>query len=385
MSSAGVQGNQKVQRGYRVDAARLREFCAAVARDGGGLSGEDAWILADVLVRTDLRGVHTHGATHIGRYIARMRMGGANPDAGFVLGRESASTALVNGDYGVGQVLSYKATLLAMEKAAAHDVGVVLVRDSTHFGAAGHYALMCAEAGFVGLAFSTTPAVMIATGSRGPAIGNGPSAYGFPTEEGPPVVLDIAMSVTAGNVIRMARERGEQLRPGSAVDGEGRPTTDPQAARSIVPIGGYKGYGLALLVELLAGCLSGSVVGVRAGKPTDPEAATEGVDSKAGVPGVTFLNVPLGVGHAFIAINAEAFIGQEELRARVSEYARELHDAPKADGVHRIYLPGEMEHEREQDYLAHGISFDEVSVNTLRGAAHEHGHADLLEHAVREA
>src|SRR6202162_2617728 len=195
----------EVTSGYSLDPAALREFCVFAFRHVG-MSEEDADVAASVLIRTDLRGVHTHGVRMLPNYIKRLRAGGINPRATFDVIRESASTALVEGNAGLGHVLAVKAVHLGMQKAEEHDVAVVLVRNSNHFGAAGHYALLCAEAGYIGIVLTNAPLVMKVTGSKGRVLGNGPTASGFPNA-GAPIVLDIAMSTVAGSVVSMAYER----------------------------------------------------------------------------------------------------------------------------------------------------------------------------------
>lgn len=361
---------QKAQRGYVLDPERLRRFCA-MPLEKVGMSAEDARIAAEVLVRSDLRGIHTHGAWRLPAYVKRMQSGGVDPKAQFQIVRETATTALVDGNAGLGHVIAVKAAQLGIKKASSNDVGVILVRNSNHFGAAGHYALMCAEAGYIGIVLTNTPPVMKVTGARGRVLGNGPTAYGFPNA-GAPIVLDIAMSVVAGSNIVMAAERGDRIPEGWLVNSDGLPTTDPGdlAAGALVPIGDHKGYGITLLGELLAGALSGAATGSTVaeygmhGWPIAPE-------------------TPWNIGHAFIVLKVTPFMPLDDFKARVVALSHEIQNSPRAPGVDHIYVPGEIEDDKEQERLREGIGFDSVTWNTLATMAREFNLMDVLEQAQR--
>ncbi len=362
---------QRVQSGHLLDSERLREFCS-VPLQKVGMSPEDALIAAEVLVRTDLRGVHTHGVRFLPNYIKRIQAGGINSRAEFKVIHQTASTALVDGNAGLGHVASYKAVQLGIEKANHHDVAVVLVRNSNHFGAAGHYALMCAEAGFIGIVLTNTPRIMKVSGSKSRVLGNGPTAYGVPSR-GAPIVFDVAMSVVAGSTILMAAERNESIVEGWIVNSDGLPTTNPNdmaAGGALVPIADHKGYGLTLLGELLAGALSGAGMASGVGK-TGPN-------------GLTAPNVPWNVGHSFIVLKPNAFMSLDSFKARVSVLTTEIQSSPKAAGVNRIYVPGEIEAEKELARIKDGIGFDDVTWNSLLLLAKEFGIVDMLEKTRRQ-
>ena len=361
----------EVTSGYSLDPAALREFCVFAFRHVG-MSEEDADVAASVLIRTDLRGVHTHGVRMLPNYIKRLRAGGINPRATFDVIRESASTALVEGNAGLGHVLAVKAVHLGMQKAEEHDVAVVLVRNSNHFGAAGHYALLCAEAGYIGIVLTNAPTVMKVTGSRGRVLGNGPTAYGFPNA-GAPIVLDIAMSTVAGSVVSMAYERREAVPEGWIVDRDGRPSTNPKDfldGGSLVPIGDHKGYGLTLVGELLAGALSGAAMASAVG-------GNRLADGRVGK------DSAWNVGHAFIVLKVTPFMDLDHFRGRVAALAEEIHNASKVAQVERIYLPGEIESDRERMGLHHGLRLDTVTWETLSALAVQLDGSEILNRAAR--
>lgn len=369
-----MQGSQHLQEGFRVDADRLKSF-VRVPLIAEGMTEDDADIVAEVLVRTDLRGVHSHGTQPLWRYLTGLRGGAINPRGGFTVVSETPATAVIEGGGGEGHVLSYKATKLAMAKAETTGVSTVLVRNSNHFGAGGFYALMAAEAGFASLIMTSTPLVLVPTGGTRAAMGNGPLAYGFPSRDGIPVILDLAMSVTAGSVVEAAAMRGESVREGSIVDRDGLPTTDPTKVAGLLPIAGYKGYGLALMCELFGGALAGADVGSKVNGGGDNS------DNLANWARVR-PDVPFGVGHSFMLFKPEFFLDEGRLEDTVAEYAGELRSERTAPGVDRIYTPGEMEHYRELDYRENGIGFDEASIAALRKIASDYDCGELLEAAI---
>ena len=349
-----------------VDAGRLRLWMAKLL----GLLGfnrEDAEIGAQVLVRADLRGHHTHGVRFLPIYLPLMRGGAIRTQARPRVLRETASTAVLDGDGGMGQVVAYRAAELGIRKAGeGSGVVSVLVRNSNHFGAADFYPLMCAEAGVIGVMMTNTVPVMAAPGSRGAVIGNAPLAYGIPSPDGRHLVLDIALSATAGSRIAMAQQRGEAIPAGWMVDANGEPTTDPGDLRNggaLAPAAGHKGWGLALLVESLAGVLSGAgILGQVSNWPLLP-------------------TIPSRTGHALIVIDPEAFMNRAEFDARLAVMVDEIRAAPTAEGVASVRLPGEVGLEHELESLTTGLELDPATWSALTAVADDVGLSDELEQA----
>jgi LDH2 family malate/lactate/ureidoglycolate dehydrogenase len=307
------------------------------------------------------------GVRHLPGYMRQMRAGGIVPGARVTTVLEGASTATLDGGAGLGHVAAAEATRVAIEKARAAGVAVVLVRNSNHCGALGHYALTCAEAGLIGMFLSNCPPVMTVTGSRTRVLGNGPTAYGAPNPGGAAIVFDAAMSVVAGGKVQMARERRQQVPPGWIVDADGRPTTDPETfvhGGALLPVGDHKGYGLALFGELLAGALSGAAMAAQIGSNLTPER-------------------PTGTGHAAIAISVDALMPAADFAARMADLREMITSAPRADGVEEILLPGELEEREERRTRRDGLELDEVIWRSLATMAGELGLAGLLERARR--
>ena len=353
--------------GVLVDPPGLQFFCEAALR-GAGATHADAAVAAGVLVRTDLRGVHSHGVQALPIHVSNLRDGGTTSPTRTTTVRSTAVTAVVDGNAGMGLVVSSEAMAMAIDKAGSSGIGIVLVRNSNHFGAAGHYALAAAEAGFIGLATSNASPIMTAAGSKKKVISNAPLAYAVPTGRFP-VSLDIAMSASAGFKVRLAAERGEPIPQGWVVDADGLPTTDPAAyahGGALLPVGGHKGYGMAVLTEVLAGALSGA-------------AMTRGV-----VPWLVDTATPTNAGHAFVAMDVECFMDRGEFYGRMQLLIDELHGAEPAPGVQQVLVPGELEHTKEQHALEHGLELDHVIWHHLEQVAADLDLAAALAAARRD-
>lgn len=351
-----------------VDPAKLEQFTANLLR-GFDFDAADAEIGAKVLVRADLRGHHTHGMRYLPIYVPLIRGGAIRSKAHPWIVRETSSTAVMDGDAGMGQIVAYRATEYAIEM-IRRGVGTVtvLVRNSNHFGAADYFPLMCAEAGLIGIVLTNSVPCMSAPGARRAVIGNSPFAFGVPGPDGRNLVLDIALSVTAGSRVVMAHERGERIPEGWLTDPEGRPTTDPgeyHKGGALVPVGAHKGWGLALLVETLSGVLSGAgILSQVLLLPAFPEH-------------------PSQTGHTMIVIDPEAFMSREEFNKRLLRMLDEIHTAPTADPDGRIFVPGEIECEHEAESLANGLELDAFTWSILVEMARELGDRDVLESARR--
>lgn len=344
-----------------LDPERLRVFVAAALGAAGATAG-DAATAAEVLVRTDLRGVHSHGVQALPAHVRTLLDGGVTSPTEPLTVRESPVTAVLDGQAGLGPVVATRAIQLAVRKAERSGIGVVLVRNSNHFGAAGHYAHLAAEAGHIGLATSNASPIMAAAGSKGRAIGNAPLAYAVPTGRFP-LALDIAMSATAGMKVRLAAERGERIPLGWVLDADGEPTTDPgdyAAGGALVPLGGHKGYGIALLTEVLAAALSGA-------------AMTSSVSTW-----LTDTATPTGAGHAFVVLDVECFLDRTEFYARMQGLIDELHALEPAPGAHEVLVPGELEHRSEQRARAHGLELERVIYDHLEATASALGLTEQL-------
>jgi LDH2 family malate/lactate/ureidoglycolate dehydrogenase len=242
----------------RIRAEALERWVQALF-EAAGLASGAARTVADALVETNLRGVDSHGVARVADYVARLRAGGLNLRPEPRVLSEDGAVAVVDGDDGPGQVAGVFATDLSVELARRHGAGAVVVRRSNHYGAAGIYAIRAARAGMVAMSTTNADPLVIPFGGAQRALGTNPIAFAAPTP-GEPFVLDMATSQVAINRIYNARDEGRPIPEGWGVDGHGVGTTDPAAVHAGVPLGGYKGYGLALMVEVLSGVLTGAGV-----------------------------------------------------------------------------------------------------------------------------
>ncbi|MBI4531349.1 MAG: Ldh family oxidoreductase [Candidatus Latescibacteria bacterium] len=341
----------------RIDAARLTDFCIR-ALTTVGMTEMDARITASILVRTDMRGISTHGTVSLRRYVHLMRDGGMNPRAVPQIIAEGPAWAQMDAHQAVGMVAGHAGMTVAITKAKMSGIGFVGVRRSNHFGAASAYSLMALDHEMIGVAMSNTDAVMNIPGGRGAVIGNNPLSYAVPARTYPAMVLDIAMSTVAGGKIASLKQQGKPVPLGWLTDCDGLPTTDPSVFPvdgALTPVGGQKGYGLALLVETLAGVLTG------AGVTTDIISWAK--DSHA----------MCNEGHAFLAIDVKAMMPLETFYGWIDELIGRMKTAPKAKGAERTYVPGEMEFESEQVARQRGVALTEMAVNNLRGLADDLG------------
>lgn len=293
-----------------------------------GLSAEDAQIITNVLLETEMRGVFTHGFMRLERYVNCIKAGGIKTDGKYKIIYDSPSWASVDGGDNLGIVISYKAMKLAMKKAKETGVGIVNVRGSHHFGAAGYYTSMCADNDMVGMAMSNGDILIAATGSAEKTIGNNPFSYAFPAEKYGKIVYDIAMSYTSDRKVVQFDKEGKKVPEGWIIDKDGNPTTDPgeyEKGGTLLPFGGYKGYGMAMMVETLAATLSGAAMtkNVHAWN-TNPD---EGGN----------------VGHFFMALDISRLGNPAEYKKRVDDMIDEIKNSKKAEGVSKIYYPGEIE------------------------------------------
>ncbi len=343
----------------------LAEFCAAAMVEAG-LSNADARLTADVLIRTDMRGIFTHGTVALRRYVQLMRDGGIDTGAAPSITEEGLAWARVDARQAVGMVASHFGMTVALDKAVHCGIGMATVRRSNHFGAASAYTILAVENAdrpMIGVAMSNTDVVMNIPGGRGAEIGNNPFSYAVPARSQPSIVLDIAMSTVAGGKVASYQDRGEPLPDGWLTDAEGLPTTDPgvfTVTGALTPFSAHKGYGLALLVESLAGVLAG------AGVTTDILSWAKVSDDTC------------DEGHTFMAIDVGAMMPLDSYYDRIDELIRRMREAPKAAGAERTYVPGEMEYDSEALSRREGVPLTRMAVENLAGLAEDAGLVDRL-------
>jgi LDH2 family malate/lactate/ureidoglycolate dehydrogenase len=347
-----------VEQGILVPAERLQGWTRQVF-ERVGVGRQDAALVADSLVEANLRGVDTHGITRVlVSYVRRLQGGAVDPTGEPSLLREAPSTALLDGRNGLGQVTASHAMRLAIAKARTTGVAFVATTRSNHYGAAAYWAMRALPEGMIGLSATNALPTFAPSGGRTPMLGTNPFAVAIPAGRERPMVLDMATTVVARGRIILHAKQGMPLAPGWAYDAEGRPTTDPQQALRglLAPLGGTKGYGIALAIDMLCGVMTGAGFGTHF-----PAGGGENTRD------------PRDVGGVFAAIRVAAFTALEEFQARMDTAIRAIRACDRADGVARIYIPGEIEFETKAKRLVEGIPVPEVVVEEFRALGLELG------------
>ncbi len=334
------------ERNFRADA--LRDFCEEVFVSYG-LGREDARLVADSLVQANLRGVDSHGVTRVGIYAKRLERGLINPRPNVEVVRESAATLLLDGDNGMGQIVGVRALELGLNKAKENGSVSVGVRHSNHFGAAAYYVQRAVNRDLVAFIYSNAPPTMAPWGGVEPYIGTNPYAFGVPTGKYEPIIIDMATSIVARGKIILAARRGESIPKEWAIDKKGNPTTDAKEALqgSVLPFGGPKGYALSLMIDIMAGVLTGAGFGPRI------KSLYENFEE------------PQNVGMFFQLIDIASFSEVKAFKERIDLMIKEIKSSRKASGTEEILLPGEPEHRTKKKRLAHGIPLGEETLREL--------------------
>lgn len=336
----------------------LHHFTAS-ALQAAGLAAGDAATGADVLATTDAWGVFTHGTKLLAGYLRRLKLGGLRARGVPRVVAEGGAWATVDGDSALGQVASVMAMRTAVAKARQQGIAYVGVRNSCHFGAAGYYTALAAKEGLIGLAMANDIPSVAAPGSRGAITGSNPISYAVPAGRHRPLLLDMSTATVAGGKVYAARMRGEPIPDTWLLGADGRPTTDPGGypqVGALQPAAGHKGYGISLLIETLSGILSGAAFTWRVGNWMWDDGTK-----------------PTNHGAAFIAIDLNAMMPAAEFARRMEALVDEIHAAPRADGVAALRVPGEMEWERQEHALQHGIELPSDVVERLSAASVETG------------
>ncbi len=340
----------------QVKPEKLQAFCIEAMRRAG-MKEEDARITAEILVTTDTWGTLTHGTKQLRGLLKNFRDQRMDVNAAGEILEEGPGWAMYDAHISMPLVVSHQAMQTAMAKAKECGIGMAGVKNSGHFGAAGYYAWMAARNDMIGLSFSNVDPGVAVPGSRVPVLGTNPLAYAVPAGKEYPVFLDIATSVVAASKIYAAQALKKPIPENWLLDKDGIPTTNPAGypyEGAMMFMAGHKGYGIALMVEILTGILCGGAFGSQV------------------VSWVKKIPQPVNQSHSFIAINIAAMMPIEQFKDRMDQMIREIKAAPRAKGSDRIYLPGEMEWERREKALKQGMSLPEDVVANLKGVAEDY-------------
>lgn len=347
-----------------VDEKKLLAFTEKVFQSFG-LSRKEAHICADNLVLADLRGISSHGVALLKRYVDGIQLGTISPHTKPTIVKETLSTATVDGNAGLGQLVGTYSTKIAIEKAKQTGIGIVTVRNSNHYGIAGYYSQMILNEGMLGMSLTNSSPHVVPTFGREIIIGTNPISLTAPTKRNRPFFLDMATSVIPRNKLEVYDRAGKPMPEGWAVDANGKVTTNAsevlknmlsRAGGGILPLGGegelyggYKGYGMAVLVDILCGVLSGGAY------------ANQIKNMKDGKP------IPAtNVSHFFMALKIENFVDMDTFTSKLDDLIDRLKISAKAEGQTRIYIHGEKEYELYEKHKREGIPLQEKVYKTLK-------------------
>ncbi|KAJ9144749.1 Malate/L-lactate dehydrogenase [Coniochaeta hoffmannii] len=336
-----------------------------------GIPPDRANMVADSLILADLRGVDTHGINRLGGYIERLKHGVLSPNPDLQFDIKAPVAALLDAKNTFGFVAASLAVDKAAELAETYGIGVVAVRHSNHYGMAATYLLRAIKRGYAAMAFTNASRSMPPWGAKEPLLGTSPFAVGVPGGKQGDFVLDMSPSVAARGKIRKAARRGEKIPEGYALDADGRPTTDPEAALNgvVLPIGGSKGSGLAMMMDIFGGLMSGA-------------AFAGGVNDQ-----YKNLEESQDVGHWFLVFKPDLFLegGMDELRSRMDTLMARVRACEKAEGVSRIFTSGEIEAEIQTQRESEGIPYTRAEVDALHTLAKEVGVDVRLQRVAQKA
>ncbi len=344
-----------VTKSGNIDAEKLTDFVIKVLQKVG-VSEEDARITARILVATDLRGIESHGVAHLAPfYVTRIKQGLINPRPKIKVFSQAPATAVVDGDRGLGFVVGYRAMMEAIHRAETTGAGFVSVRNSTHCGAGSIYAIMALSRNMIGISMTTGGVGMVVPGGSGRGAGINVISIAVPTEEEASFVLDMATTVVAGGKVEIALRTGKTIPEGWAVNKEGGPITDPkkygEERGALLPLGGtplmgsYKGFGLSVAIEILCSILSGSASMTQIMNESDSQGRAN---------------------HFFGALRIDSFIPADDFKKAMDEMIKTFRALPKAAGVDRITLAGEIEQEIEKQRRSDGIPLYPAIIASLQ-------------------
>jgi LDH2 family malate/lactate/ureidoglycolate dehydrogenase len=338
---------------YRIE--ELQHFCLSVFTHLG-FSSQDAEVAANSLARAELEGAGSHGISRLAIYAKRIREGRIEAKPDIRIDR-FGSVLKVDGGNGLGQVVSHRALDAAIPLAKETGIVGIFVRNSNHFGTAAFHCQMACQSGMALMAMTNSPSGIPPWGGKKAYFGTNPIAFGFPTKQEPPVIIDMSSSVVARGKIILANKLGKEIPLGWAIDEEGIETTDPAAALrgAVLPLGGAKGYALAMAVEILSGVLSEAAFGSHVNnlyKDQDP---------------------PANVGHSFIMFDIAKWMPLENYYSRMDQFLQEVKEAPLAKDVREILYPGERRYRTYLENREQGIMLSEEIQDELVQLGGEYG------------
>ena len=339
-----------------VNHSNLLSFVTALF-EKVGLSADNAAFFAQSLVDINLWGIDSHGVLRVPIYVKRLKSGACNPRPNIKPIKSAITIEVLDGDDGPGQIVGRVAMQRAIELARTYNIGMVGAIRSNHFGAAGTFSRLAAAEGMLGIAMTNVVQNVVAPGGSKPIIGNNPFSIAAPTYGDFPFVLDISLSAVSGGKLLLASKKGEKIPFDWGTDADGRPTDDPDKAFKgfLLPVGGYKGLGIAYAVEIMTGLLNGGVF----------------LDAMKGM--YKYPDDPSLTSHMMMAVNISAIMEPGEIEKRMAEFSQKIHHSPMWDEKQEILIPGELEHRTMQTRKANGIPLPQNLFAELTSLADELG------------
>ncbi len=337
-----------------------------------GMPPEDAEAEAGALLWANLRAVDSHGVLRIPWYLDNIEKGVMNPKPKIKVIKETPATILLDADRALGPVVTIKVVDMVVEKARKVGIGWALIRNLTHQGALGYYSQMIAEKGLAGIVFVCNPPNMAPFGAKAPGVHNSPIAISVPAKRHRPLNLDMATSVVAGGKLWLAVDKNIPIPEGWALDKEGKPTTDPKNVGALLPAGGPKGSGLAMMFECLSSVMAGNPVLEPAlfGREVGP--STEGKKKQA--IGERLAYVPKHIQNSVVAaIDISTFTDLESYKEHIDNLIDGIKALPKAEGFSEIFVPGEPEERNFMERSKSGIPLPEGTIRNLKAVSEKFG------------
>jgi LDH2 family malate/lactate/ureidoglycolate dehydrogenase len=340
---------------HLLDWKLLREYCGKLL-ETQGMPSDEALMTADSLVEADLCGVESHGVSRMTIYLKRLEEKVVNAAGSFTVEQEYPAAAVIDGCNSMGMVTGRRVMQKCIDKAKQNGSCFITVKHSNHYGMAYSYVRMATEQNVIGITATNAPPNIAPWGSFKPYLGTNPIAIGIPAEA-EPVILDMAPSVVAMGKVILAAKLGKPIPEGWALTADGKPTTDPAEGvkGTVLPIGGPKGYGIALFVDILCGILSGAQFG--------PHLNNMWNDFKN----------PQDLGHIFACIDIAKFVPMDLFKERVRQIKNEIKALPKNPGISEIFMPGEIEWKRAEERRRMGLPVSDMVYQELKGLGEKHG------------
>jgi ureidoglycolate dehydrogenase (NAD+) len=330
----------------RINHKDLRDLAAALL-SAGGTDKSEVGTIADILVWADLVGRSSQGVWYLKTLLPRLRAGFVQSPCSPEFTQKTGGITLVDAHNGFGRYVGHIAMSRAIELAGHCGIGLAVVRNSSHFGAAAYYVHLAAQAGMIGFAFTNAPRRVAPHGGLRPVFGTNPIAFGAPLRDGHSILIDFSTSMIAGSVLRKGLESNEPIPEGVAIDERGKPTVNPTEVSALLPFGGAKGYCLSLLVEILTGVITGSLMSFQL---ETTQRATR-------------------IGHVFLAIDIATLLPLPEYHERMTMLVTAIKDSPLQPGISEVLVPGEERWRSYRKQIKEGILLDSKTIESLESLA----------------